>query len=154
MMSKHLSKGMVFSWILLILSFSYQDGETSSELSTTFVDTLIGVIEVFEPNFQDRFDIASIHGLIRGLAHFSLYFVLGIFSAHMFHQHFKDWFRIGVDATLFALVIAIFDEMFQSFIPGRAMTLNDVFIDALGALIGAALYVFLTFKIFKDNLII
>ncbi len=148
-MTKILPKALLISWVLLILSFSYQDGPTSSDMSSSFTGAIIRVIEVFEPDFQMRFDMDGFHSFVRGLAHFGLYLVLGVFAANMFHQHFSDWFRVGVDASLLALIVAIGDEMFQSTVPGRAMTMNDVFIDTLGAVFGVSFYLLVWFKVLK-----
>lgn len=145
-LNKGLSFLLLFVWIGLIFSFSSQDASESSEMSNHFLNVFINVIEWFEPEFSDRFDMSVFHGIIRGLAHFFLYFFLGIFSFNVFHIFFKDWFRLVVDATLFSMVVGIFDEIYQSFVPGRALMMEDILIDTLGAFLGSSLIALIIFR--------
>ncbi len=146
-----LSIMLVMAWMALIFTLSSHDAEQSSELSSGVTDAIIRIIENLEPNIRERIDMTAFHGFIRSLAHFAIYFVLGIFSANMFSQFFRDWFRIAVDGALFTLVVATFDEIYQSTVPGRAMMLSDVFIDTLGGLLGVTLLVLMIFKGFKRS---
>jgi VanZ family protein len=45
--------------------------------------------------------------------------------------------RLMVSAVVLAVLLGIFDEFHQSFIPGRDSSLRDVLADAVGATIGA-----------------
>lgn len=146
-----LSIGLVFVWIGLIFSFSSQDAQTSSALSGSFVESIVGAIEIFEPNFSDRFDTRVLHSFIRSSAHFFLFFFLGIFSLNALRIFFTDWFRLVVDATLFSMIIGITDEIYQSFIPGRAMMIEDIFIDTVGAFVGSVFLAFFIFKVQKSQ---
>ncbi len=145
-LNKSLSIVLMVVWIALIFSFSSQEASESSAVSNTFLNGFINAIEFFEPDFSDRFDMSVFHGLIRGAAHFFLYFFLGVFSFNVFSIFFSDWFRLVVDATLFSMVVGIFDEIYQSFVPGRAMMIEDIFIDTVGALFGSVLMALVIFK--------
>jgi len=149
MSKKILPVVLVLSWVALIFSFSAQDATTSSDLSGGLVNGLIGFIEVFEPDFSQRFDVSRLHGFIRSAAHFSLYFVLGFYAANAVRTYFTDWFRVWVDAALFGLVIGVFDEMYQYTVPGRAMSMGDILIDFAGAICGAGAFVLLVYKLMK-----
>ena len=140
---------LVLSWLALIFSFSAQDAATSSHLSGGIVGGLVGIIEILEPDFSLRFDVTRLHGFIRNAAHFSLYFVLGVYVANLMRTFFSDWFRVGVDASLFALVVGIFDEMYQYTVPGRAMSMGDILIDFAGAIAGVGLYILFVYKLIK-----
>jgi len=139
-------------WIWVIFSFSSHDATVSSELSGSVLNTVVGLIEIFEPDFSNRFDLSGFHRFLRSGAHFYLYFFLGVFSFNAFHIFFKDWFRLSVDAILFSLVVGIFDEIYQSFIPGRAMMLEDILIDGLGAFFGVLLIALIQFKFKKPKI--
>jgi len=138
---------LVVAWVALIVSFSAQPGSASGELSGGLTRTIIAFIEIFEPDFSDRFDMAVFHTFIRKSAHFFLYFFLGIWTMNALRTFFSDWFRLVTDATLFALIIAIGDEMLQRFVPGRVMAMNDILIDTAGALTGTLIFALIIFKV-------
>ncbi len=152
MLNKLLPFGLVAAWVLLIFSLSSHDAQTSSQLSGGITQSLIDFIENIQPNFSERVDVDGFHGFIRSVAHFKLYFILGVWSVNALSAFFNDWFRLVVDATLFALVIAVFDEINQRSVPGRVMSMTDVFIDTLGALVGATLLVIVFMKVKKMNI--
>ena len=80
--------------------------------------------------------IAAYHGYIRKLAHFAVYFVLGVLAMRSF-QH-----RGRLPGVLIAIVIvatvAALDETNQSFEPTRTGSAWDVLLDCLGGAVGAA----------------
>jgi VanZ family protein len=51
--------------------------------------------------------------------------------------------RAGVAAVLLATMYGVFDEVHQSFTPGRSPDVRDLVADALGAAIGVAAILFL-----------
>lgn len=141
--------GLVLSWLLLIFSFSTQSGEISGALSQEITQDILSFIRVFSKDLADRLDEDTLHKQLRIFAHFILYFCLGMWVSAALKNVFSDWFRIALDSSLFGLVIAVFDELYQSTIPSRAMQMHDIFTDALGALIGAGLMTLLLFKVIR-----
>jgi VanZ family protein len=84
---------------------------------------------------------ATIHFLIRKLAHGSEYAIFGLLLYHSFEpRHPEGW---NVHSAFGALVIAglfsLTDEYHQSFVPGRTASLVDCGIDTVGALLGMLL---------------
>jgi VanZ family protein len=77
--------------------------------------------------------------LIRKIAHFSEYFILGVFTMNLFNYYFKDKSQ-NMYSLIFIFFYASLDEVHQHFIPGRSMAFRDVIIDTLGGLIGILVY--------------
>ncbi len=145
-MLKVLSITLVLSWIALIFSFSMQDAYVSSEVSKGFTKDIIRVIGFLSQDIALAIDLDTFHAMLRSFAHFILYFFLGLWVVSALKYYFNDWFRLLIDSTLFGLIIAIFDELYQSMVPGRVMSMNDIFIDTLGVLLGSILMVLVVFK--------
>jgi VanZ family protein len=86
-------------------------------------------------------DVSFTSFVVRKCAHFIEYFILGI----LLFMGFKDINRLkqtfGI-SLLLGVIYAATDEIHQYFIPGRAMSIKDVFIDSLGVLTGLCLLVF------------
>lgn len=79
------------------------------------------------------------HGLLRKLAHFTEFFLLGLDLSWLMHMlRRKKW-----EAALFALgcgfLVACTDETIQRFVPGRGPGWADVGIDTLGVALGTGL---------------
>jgi VanZ family protein len=85
---------------------------------------------------------ATIHFLIRKLAHCTEY---AIFSLLLYHslepRHHERWDTRGAfGALLIAGLFSLADEYHQSFVPGRTASLVDCGIDTAGALLGLILF--------------
>jgi VanZ family protein len=77
-----------------------------------------------------------VHGVVRKLAHFTGYFVLGLLAARAFRGSPRPavrnrWLLISI--TLIA-TYALLDEYHQSFVPSRTASIFDSFIDMAGGL--------------------
>lgn len=141
-------KNLIFKRILFLLiliitffiifNFSAQDGEESGSISrkvTEFIVDLISKIKTMDLNLKINY-IEKLHPIIRKLAHFSIYTVVGFATmGFMCTFDIRDIFKFitsfGVGVTY-----AITDEIHQSFIPGRGPSIMDVGIDSLGVLAG------------------
>ena len=84
---------------------------------------------------------ATIHFLIRKLAHCSEYAIFGLLLYHSFEpRHPERWDTRGAfGALLIAGLFSLADEYHQSFVPGRTASLVDCGIDTAGALLGLVL---------------
>lgn len=76
-----------------------------------------------------------VHGLIRKLAHFSEFAVLGLLCAAL-SQLKTGRIRLGLPGA--GLAAACVDETIQLYVPGRASSLLDVWIDTAGFVFGMA----------------
>lgn len=125
-------------WMTLIFSFSGQNGSVSSGVSNSFIErTIVKVYHIFdnECTLEEEKEIIDTFSFpIRKLAHFSVYFVLGMLSFFIMRA-----FDIERDflyfAILFCFLFAMSDEIHQLFVMGRSGQFKDVLIDTFGSLI-------------------
>lgn len=121
-----------------IFNFSSQDGEKSGSLSreiTEMITKNIKSIEQFEKSKKEEI-LGKIEHIVRKLAHFSLYTLVGILAMSLMSTyHLKQIKRVGISFAIGALY-AILDEIHQSFIPGRTPLVGDVLIDSCGVIVG------------------
>ena len=130
--------------ILLILTFfqifrfSNQNGEKSSGISrkiTTAVTKNVKKIQELDKNKQEEV-LGQIEKVIRKLAHFSIYMVVGILMMLLMNTYeIKKLDRIAI-SLITGIIYASSDEIHQLFIPGRSAMITDVIIDTLGVLVG------------------
>jgi len=74
--------------------------------------------------------LATIHLIVRKLAHFSEYAILGVLAARAFRAS-PRWFLIS---AVLVVVYALLDEYHQSFVPSRTASVFDSFIDMAGGI--------------------
>lgn len=144
----------IICWVLVILCaasifyFSDQPAKQSNKTSKSTISTVFQI----NPKFRKLSDVKknqrvmTMHTIMRKLAHFSLYALLGalIFIALSNYKLKLKWLW----AVLASLLYAISDEFHQTFVLGRSGELRDVGIDTLGAACGIAvtLLLFLLWK--------
>ena len=115
-------------WLWFIYSRSLQNADVSDAES----GAVLGFLERFFP-FLDMF-------LVRKLAHFTEYFILGALL-------YLDW-RLLTKGSLWlplaaSLLFAASDELLQTRVPGRSGQLSDVLLDFCGAALAVCvLYLF------------
>ncbi len=126
----------------LIFFFSSQTAEESSAASRGFTRQIVELIcGIFNYNNPDAV-VRIIHGVIRKMAHFSLFFILGITSADSSHRLFGfTGMKLFLYTLAFCVLYAISDELHQIFVPGRAAMVRDVCIDSSGSICGIALFI-------------
>ncbi|MBR5496229.1 MAG: VanZ family protein [Oscillospiraceae bacterium] len=143
---------LVIVWAVVIFCFSAQSATQSSDLSGGFIRR---IIEFFYPGFnllEQLHQAQIVQGfqfLVRKIAHFSEYAILGflIMSAFMTHKiSTKQRRRYSVWIGSF---YALTDEFHQIFVPGRAMRLYDIAIDVLGVIVGVVIAFLLGLLIHK-----
>lgn len=113
--------------MLLIWSFSAQNGDDSDSVSLTLAAKL-----------------GLSNGVVRKIAHFLIYAMLGASLANYFRSINQKKFPNIKDIVLSLLIAFIYsciDEYHQSLIPGRDGNRVDIIIDSLGACAGISAYV-------------
>ena len=127
-------------WILLTVIpmvsaffFSAQDAAHSGSLS---LQVLLWLQRRF-PFLLSLCSVDRLHTLIRKLAHFSLYFILGCGLRGL--CAYQRRFRAVPCAIALGGLYAAFDEFHQHFSAGRAPSLFDVGIDTGGVIAGCTL---------------
>ena len=123
-----------FAPVVLWLGFIFFASSNSFSASNTsrFIGPL--VLWLFPDTSQET--LTTIHFVVRKLAHFSEYALLGILAARAFrtspnpsiHRH---WFLIS---AALIVIYALLDEYHQSFVPTRTASLVDSLIDISGGL--------------------
>lgn len=136
---------MLLATLYLIFCFSAQDGEQSGNLSlkvTNFIVNLFSKIKNMDTALRMHY-IEKLHPIIRKLAHFSIYCLVG-FSVMGFWCTFdiKNKYKL-LWSILIGVTYATSDEFHQSFIPGRGPSIRDVCIDSAGVLTGIFVMIFL-----------
>ena len=137
------TKGRILNGVIalllmaMIFMFSANTGDESSELSRKVTEHLMRWIF---PEYSamgggaQAGAFALMHFLVRKLAHFSEYALLGA-ALRQFLWTFPLKFP-GLPAWLAATVYAVLDEWHQTFVSGRAGQFRDICIDSAGALFG------------------
>ena len=120
--------------MIIIFSFSNQPADISSGSSDLIVDFLLQ-FKLFAKIFLTHDTLAFV---VRKLAHFTIYFLLGLNSFLLFYHandernwHYESKIILLI-SLVFCLLYAISDEFHQSFIVGRGPSSRDVMIDACG----------------------
>lgn len=136
-------------WCVVIFCFSAQDATASTAVSDGVLHKIAEICTAWIPADAAEIDSenhASMAFLIRKIAHFTLYFILGIFSAAtMFSftaKHHRSLSAGWLTAWSFCIFYASTDEFHQLFVPGRTGRFLDIGIDSLGALLSSLLLLF------------
>lgn len=108
-------------------------------ISTKITNIIVEILNINKPVKKEIF--RKIEGIVRKLAHFLIYTLLGICTmafANTFNAKEKKKLYITV---MLGFLYACSDELHQSFIGGRAGRFADVIIDTLGIIFGALIIV-------------
>lgn len=118
---------LIILWMLMIFSFSAQDGGESSGLSRK-------IALLFT---KDEAKLEIIIPWIRKLAHFSEYGLGGVLTMSLMltFENIKNKWKV-ISSSLFCIAYAGIDEWHQLYVPGRSGMLRDVYIDSLGVIVG------------------
>ncbi len=135
-MKKALKLLLLIGWMILIFMFSNQNGNDSSNTSSMFSSLIYNVFNyisggniISQVDFLERFI-----PIIRKLAHFSEYLILGVLSYLNIIEY--SFTKNILKAILFSSIYASSDEIHQLFIENRNGSIFDVMIDISGAIVG------------------
>lgn len=119
--------------MVTIFYLSSRNTTQSNSTSKTIVKYLITTYEkISNKNLNDEELITKLNHPIRKLAHFSIYFLLGIFIYNIFLlTNIKHKILLSI---IICFLYAIGDETHQLFISGRTGQFIDVLIDSIGSL--------------------
>ncbi|MCL2357504.1 MAG: VanZ family protein [Defluviitaleaceae bacterium] len=118
---------------------SAQTGEASAAASAAIADWFRGFFPGGEPG-EPVSASHEVNFLVRKGAHIAVYFVLAFCVAQSLKFYISRR-RLLLFSWAIASVYGVFDEIHQYFVPGRAMLLSDMIINAVGAFIGAGIVV-------------
>ena len=130
-------------WMALIFSFSNQKDVDSSKISDSFIDrTVVKIYKIFNENITKEKENEIIEKYtypIRKLAHYTLYFILGILSFLVVKDYSINK-KLIIYSLLICFLYACSDEFHQLFIIGRSARVLDVMIDTFGSLCGISVF--------------
>lgn len=118
------------SWVLvaacmvIIFCLSAQNGEESSELSSSFILALLKWL-----------GLELEQEVIRTIAHCLEFMGLSMLTFNAIYATFETKLT-SVIAFAGTVLYAITDEIHQIFVPGRAFQISDILVDSTGALLG------------------
>ncbi|MBE6750790.1 MAG: hypothetical protein E7560_06475 [Ruminococcaceae bacterium] len=138
---------LLLCWMTLIFCLSAQPADVSSGTSGRIIKVVVSVVypefNDFSAEEQAEF-IEPFQFITRKCAHFSLYFILGIFAFLTFVTYNKLALIIRSYFSIFiCLLYAFSDEIHQYFIPGRSCEIRDVLIDFAGSISSIAILYFI-----------
>lgn len=133
-MKKIIKYILLVLWMSLIFWFSNQSGVDSSETSGSIVMMIVSFLEKISGLTINDSVISIMCFMIRKLAHFTLYFILGLISILILNEYNLSIKHKIIYATMFCLIYACSDEIHQLFVSNRNGSLLDVGIDMLGVI--------------------
>lgn len=123
-------------WICIIFHFSLQTAEVSSNVSRGLLTKILGILYSVT---GIEIEASTVHNLFRKLAHFTEFFVLGIFSVSFFVSLKSK----PIYAVVLGACVAVTDETIQFFTSsGRAMRVTDMLIDTSGVIFATLIFYF------------
>lgn len=124
----------------MIFSFSAQTAAESGRLSMLVSEKIVILIGKLTSHDMDAAQVGlyadEIHFLVRKMAHFSEYLLLGLTLSLPLYVYRLRGFWLVLTAGLFCAAFAGLDEYHQTFVAGRSPALRDVAIDTAGSIVG------------------
>ncbi len=139
--------GMTF---YTIFQFSSENSTLSSSRSEKVMRKIIDIFP-YTKNLSEATKtkmVKKAQPIIRKLAHFSIYTVVGILIMAFVSTYRLLLWKKFLISIMVGLLYAISDEYHQSFVPGRSAELRDVLIDTSGVFVGI-LIVLVLISIYK-----
>lgn len=128
-------------WMFLIFLMSSFDATESTNQSNFIVNIITDIFKI------ENIEVLSF--IIRKLAHFTEYLILGFLTINMLNKN--DISKKYLLSILICVIYATSDEIHQIFVPGRACQIRDILIDSIGSITGVYLYKLINTKILKNN---
>lgn len=146
---KIVSTTILILWMIIIFMFSNQNAITSKNVSDKVTSkTLTTVSEVAGKDLSNERKqeiIENSRFIVRKMAHFVLYFILGILIYTTLASYNIPKNKI-IYSIIFCFICSVLDEFHQLFALGRSSRLFDVFIDTSGSIVSSMLIFMLRHK--------
>ncbi len=137
-MKKILWTSALILWMLVIFLFSNQNGEKSQKTSDGLIKNVVNIVyqinnkELTKEKEEQLIESTSL--IVRKMAHFTVYFILGIISYFTLKSYQVQ--NIIFYSILICVLYACSDEIHQLFSAGRSGKILDVMIDTSGSILG------------------
>ena len=150
---KHIIRYLLMICIVIvcctIFRFSSDQSTESSRTSVGVTKFIVSIIWQDNPEVNTDTLINTIHPIIRKVAHFSIYLLLGTLVMCC-AQTFKGCKEYKFDASvMLCFFYACTDEFHQLFVPGRSGEFTDVCLDTVGATFGILLVMIIVWIVEK-----
>ena len=127
---------LLIIWMIVIFMFSNETGKTSKTTSDKITRTTINVVtdvtnKKITKKEEDKI-VKNTRLIVRKLAHFTLYFILGVLVYLTFRSYGISK-NIIIYSIGFCLIYAISDEIHQLYTNGRSFKILDILIDTFGS---------------------
>ena len=119
--------------LVVIFGFSAQPASESDGVSRALAKLLLAKL----PWLKAKFTVSQLNRLLRKLAHFTLYFILGCGLTGLLR--FSRNGAVLLLAVPLGALCAALDEWHQAFVPGRGPGLRDVVLDTCGVITAVGL---------------
>lgn len=130
---------VVVLWMGLIFYLSAQVADQSAKLSFGVTQFFINLLHTVFPGIH--IDIQTLGFVVRKLAHFLCYLVLGLLVLNAFGKSGVKGYKRFLFSAIVCILYAASDEIHQLYVPGRGGQIRDVLIDSFGAGTGFILYI-------------
>lgn len=124
MNKKRISLVLLIIWMIIIFIMSSFDADASSNQSGLIVNFISSIFKIK--------NIELLSFIVRKLAHFMEYFILGILFVRVIINYNKKIYL----AYIFGIMYACLDEFHQLFVSGRSGQIFDIFVDCTGLILG------------------
>ncbi len=122
--------------MITIFYFSSDTGVESNKKSST----IINIVKIItKKDYSDK-ELETITFIVRKIAHFTIYFLLGFLLINYFCEYFTIDKRMFVILLLLCMLYACSDEIHQVFVSKRSGEVRDVLIDTAGSFLGLLFY--------------
>lgn len=135
---------LLLATFVRIFCFSNQNGTKSSGVSRKVTEIVTSNIKKVQnmPQKEKEIFLEHTEKIIRKLAHFSIYTVVGLLmmslmSTYKLKQNKRIWTSLMV-----GVLYASSDEIHQYFVPERSARVFDVMIDSAGVCLGICIVIF------------
>ena len=124
---------LVIIWMIIIFIMSSFNSTESSNQSNFIVNIISNIFNI------NNIELLSL--IIRKIAHFTEYFILGLLVYNMIYNYNK---KIHI-SIIICILYAISDEIHQLFVPGRSCQFIDILIDSTASILG----IYLLYLLYK-----
>ena len=122
--------------MITIFYFSSDTGVESNKKSST----IINIVKIItKKDYSDK-ELETITFVVRKIAHFTIYFLLGFLFINFFCEYFIIDKKMFVILLLLCMLYACSDEIHQVFVSERSGEVRDVLIDTAGSFLGLCIY--------------
>ena len=129
---------------ILIFFMSAQNGTKSADTSGLLIERLFGgLFRKLGINLSDIKIFAAVDHIVRKLAHFGEYALLGFNLSGFLSTFDKPKYFTPAAAAASGFLYACSDEFHQYFVPARSARFTDVLIDFSGVLTGTVFFIVL-----------